>query len=101
MISHGMPETQVLIELSSGLILERQSKIGKLAPTVRNLKRVCGTFVTSTKSTGCRPTVLNGEKYYIGKNSKLTKVSQVEKEYNLPEVFGNFEVVEFFVSEVI
>ena len=39
-------------------------------------------------------TLFNGEKFYIGKNGKLTKVSFVEKEYNLPKVFGNFQVIE-------
>ena len=40
-------------------------------------------------------TILDGKKFYIGKNGKLTEVSLVEKEYNLPEVFGTFEVIEF------
>ena len=40
-------------------------------------------------------TILDGEKFYIGKNGKLTKIFLVEKEYNLPQVFGNFEVNEF------
>lgn len=39
-------------------------------------------------------TLFNGEKFYIGKNGKLTKVSLVEKEFNLPKVFGNFQVIE-------
>ena len=40
-------------------------------------------------------TILDGKKFYIGKNGKLTQVSLVEKEYNLPGVFGTFEVIEF------
>ena len=40
-------------------------------------------------------TVLDGEKFYIGKNGKITKISLVEKEYNLPQVFGIFQVHEF------
>ena len=40
-------------------------------------------------------TILDGKKFYIGKNGKLTEVSLVEKEYNLPRVFGTFEVIEF------
>jgi len=40
-------------------------------------------------------TILNGEKFYIGKNGKLTKIFLVEKEYDLPQVFGIFEVKEF------
>ena len=40
-------------------------------------------------------TILDGEKFYIGNNGKLTKIFLVEKEYNLPQVFGSFEVNEF------
>ena len=40
-------------------------------------------------------TILDGKKFYIGKNGKLTEVSLVEKEYNLPQVFGIFHVNEF------
>ena len=40
-------------------------------------------------------TILNGEKFYIGKNGKLTKTLLVKREYNLPQVFGSFEVNEF------
>jgi len=39
--------------------------------------------------------ILDGEKFYIGRNGKLTKISLVEKEYNLPQVFGSFEVYKF------
>ena len=40
-------------------------------------------------------TILDGKKFYIGKNGKLTKIFLVEKEYDLPQVFGSFEVKEF------
>ncbi len=40
-------------------------------------------------------TILKGEKFYIGRNGKLTKIFLVEKEYNLPQIFGSFEVNEF------
>jgi len=40
-------------------------------------------------------TIVNGEKFYIGKNGKLTNIFLVEKEYNLPQVFGNFPITEF------
>ena len=49
--------------------------------------------VKKTKFVG--KTILDGEKFYIGKNGKLTKISLVEKEYNLPQVFGSFEAHEF------
>ena len=49
--------------------------------------------VKKTKFVG--KTILDGERFYIGKNGKLTKISLVEKESNLPQVFGNFKVSEF------
>tara|TARA_B100000965_G_scaffold353038_1_gene328644 strand:+ start:302 stop:997 length:696 start_codon:yes stop_codon:yes gene_type:complete len=39
-------------------------------------------------------TIFEGEKYYIGKNGKLTNISLVEKQSNLPQVFGKFNVNE-------
>ena len=38
--------------------------------------------------------IFEGEKYYIGKNGKLTKISLVENQFDLPQVFGNFQVNE-------
>ena len=46
-------------------------------------------------------TILNGKKFYIGKNGKLTEISLVKKEYNLPLVFGNFKVQEFLKLQEI
>ena len=39
-------------------------------------------------------TIFEGEKYYIGKNGKLTNISLVENQFDLPQVFGNFQVNE-------
>ena len=46
-------------------------------------------------------TIFDGNKFYIGKNGKLTKISLVEKETNLPEVFGNFQVNELLKLQQI
>ena len=46
-------------------------------------------------------TILDEEKFYIGKNGKFTKTLLVEKEYNLPQVFGSFEVNEFLKLQEI
>ena len=46
-------------------------------------------------------TFLNGKKFYIGKNGKLTEVSLVKKEDYLPQVFGNFKVNEFLKIQKI
>ena len=39
-------------------------------------------------------TIFEGEKYYVGKNGKLTHISLVEKKFNLPQIFGNFQINE-------
>ncbi|MFL2886883.1 MAG: cell division protein FtsQ/DivIB [Candidatus Pelagibacter sp.] len=44
---------------------------------------------------------LNQNKYYIGKNGKLTKTFLVEKENSLPQVFGKFKVNEFLKLQEI
>ncbi len=46
-------------------------------------------------------TFFKGEKYYIGKNGKLTNISLVEKQLNLPQVFGNFQVNELLKLHTI
>jgi len=55
--------------------------------------------VTKTKFVG--KTILNGKKFYIGKNGKFTEISLVEKKYNLPQVFGNFQIDEFLKLQEI
>jgi len=40
-------------------------------------------------------TIINGEKFYIGSNSKFTKIDQINYEKKLPFVFGKFEIKEF------
>ena len=54
--------------------------------------------VKKTKFVGV--TILDGKKFYIGKNGNLGS-SLVEREYNLPQVFGNFKVNNFLSSRNI
>ena len=42
-------------------------------------------------------TIIGGKYFYIGKNGKLTESEIVEKEYNLPQVFGSFKVEHFLL----
>ena len=59
-------------------------------------------FIYAKKTEFVGKTIFDSEKFYIGKNGKLTKVSLVEKEYNLPLVFGNFQVQEFLeIQEIL
>lgn len=50
-------------------------------------------YTNKTKFLGI--SIIDGKKYYIGSNGKLTLASQVAEEKNLPIVFGNFSVNEF------
>ena len=40
-------------------------------------------------------TIIEGNKFYMGLNGKLTLSSSVEKEENLPMIFGKFSIFEF------
>ena len=77
-------EVEILLENNSFI---DNYKIVKVFPSnlMVNIKK--------TKFVG--KTILDGERFYIGKNGKLTKISLVEKESNLPQVFGSFQVYEF------
>lgn len=55
--------------------------------------------VKKTKFIG--KTIIDGKKFYIGKNGQLTKISLVEKENNLPQIFGSFEVNNFLKLQEI
>ena len=76
---------EVVQRLNSNTFLDNYN-IVKILPSKLLVK------VNKTEFIGT--TLFNGEKFYIGKNGKLTKVSFVEKEFNLPKVFGNFQVIE-------
>ena len=40
-------------------------------------------------------TLINGEQFYIGKNGKLVKSSQLVEKKDYPSVFGKFQVEEY------
>tara|TARA_B100001250_G_scaffold408470_1_gene430941 strand:- start:1887 stop:2576 length:690 start_codon:yes stop_codon:yes gene_type:complete len=40
-------------------------------------------------------TIIEGDKFYLGLNGKLTLASKVEREENLPMIFGKFSTIEF------
>tara|TARA_Y100000590_G_C15451810_1_gene912996 strand:- start:191 stop:880 length:690 start_codon:yes stop_codon:yes gene_type:complete len=50
-------------------------------------------YTNKTKFLGI--SIIDGKKYYIGSNEKLTLSSQVNEEKNLPMVFGKFSVNDF------
>jgi len=46
-------------------------------------------------------TILDGKKYYIGQNGKLTQLSLFKQEFNLPQVFGSFKAKDFIKLQEI
>ena len=50
-------------------------------------------YTNKTKFLGT--SIIDGKKYYIGSNGKLTLSSQVSEEKNLPMIFGKFSVNDF------
>ena len=61
--------------------------VQKILPSEINVNLIKTTFTGRT--------IIDGEKYYIGKNGKLTNVKQVNNKENLPLVFGKFEAKDF------
>ena len=80
-----LSKDEIVKSLNSNSFLDNYTII-KILPSKLLIK------VNKTEFIGT--TLFNGEKFYIGKNGKLTKISFVEKEFNLPKVFGNFQVIE-------
>lgn len=83
---------EIVQKLNSNSFLDNYT-IVKILPSKLLVKVKKTEFIGTTLS--------NGEKFYIGKNGKLTKVSFVEKEFNLPKVFGNFQVIELLKLQKI
>ena len=61
--------------------------VQKILPSEINVNLIKTTFTGRT--------IIDGEKYYIGKNGKLTNAKQVNNKDNLPLVFGKFEAKDF------
>ena len=51
--------------------------------------------ITAEKTKFLGTTFINGKKFYIGNNEKFTPANEIEKEKNLPAVFGKFSIKEF------
>ena len=95
-------EKNLGIFLNKNIFLINRDEIGKRMKTNSfldnyNIIKVLPSklLVNAKKTEFVGKTILNGQKFYIGKNGKLTKTFLVEKEYNLPQVFGNFQVNDF------
>tara|TARA_Y100001970_G_scaffold288279_1_gene415132 strand:- start:567 stop:1262 length:696 start_codon:yes stop_codon:yes gene_type:complete len=95
-------EQNLKIFINKNIFLINQEEVDKILKNISfidnyNIKKIFPSklLVNIKKTNFVGKTVLDGEKFYIGKNGKITKISLVEKEYNLPQVFGIFQVHEF------
>ncbi len=87
--------------LQKDLILERLNKfnfleniiVKKIFPSEININLKKTKFVALT--------LIDGEKYYIGKNGKITNSKQIIYKKNLPMVFGKFKINEFLQLQEI
>ena len=61
--------------------------VQKILPSEININLIKTTFAGRT--------IIDGEKYYIGKNGKFTNAKLLNNKDNLPLVFGKFEVKDF------
>ena len=61
--------------------------VQKILPSEINVNLIKTTFTGRT--------IIDGEKYYIGKNGKFTNAKLVNNKDNLPLVFGKFEAKDF------
>ncbi len=95
-------EKNLKIFLNKNIFLIRKEEVVKLINNNNffdnyNVSKVLPSklLVNVKKTEFIGKTLLDGEKFYVGKNGKFTKTFLVDKEYNLPQVFGNFQVNEF------
>ncbi len=87
--------------LQKNLILESLNKFNFLESIVvrKKLPSEISIYLKKTKFIGS--TIIDGEKYYIGKNGKLINTNQVSHEKNLPLIFGNFQISDFLKLQEI
>ena len=81
--------------LNKNFVLQKLDKFNFLESIIvkKILPSEINIYVKKTKFIGV--SIINGEKYYIGRNGKLTNSKQVNKEKNLPFVFGKFQINDF------
>ena len=79
-------DTKVLEKLNKFNFIEK-IYVNKIIPSSINV------YLSKTPIVG--KTLINGEQFYIGKNGKLVKSSQLVEKKDYPSVFGKFQVEEY------
>ena len=81
--------------LQKDLILESLDKFNFLENIIVNKTFPSKINIYLEKTKFVAITLIDGEKYYIGKNGKTTNTKQIINKKNLPIVFGKFKINKF------
>ncbi len=87
--------------LQKDLILESLDKFNFLENIIVNKTFPSKINIYLEKTKFVALTLIDGEKYYIGKNGKTTNTKQIINKKNLPIVFGKFKINEFLQLQEI
>ena len=87
--------------LQKDLILENLDKFNFLENIIVNKTFPSKINIYLEKTKFVALTLIDGEKYYIGKNGKTTNTKQIINKKNLPIVFGKFKINEFLQLQEI
>ena len=84
-----------IFKITDHKVLEKLTKFNFIESI--NVKKIIPSSinVNLSKTSILGKTYINGEEFYIGKNEKLINSNQIYEKYDIPTVFGEFQIKEF------
>ena len=84
-----------IFKIRDNKVLEKLNKFNFIESI--NVKKIIPSSinVNLSKTLILGKTFINGEKFYIGKNGKFINSNQIYEKYNIPTVYGEFQIKEF------
>jgi len=84
-----------IFKITDNKVLEKLAKFNFIESI--NVKKIIPSSinVNLSKTLILGKTFINGEKFYIGKNGKFINSNQIYEKYNIPTVYGEFQIKEF------
>ncbi len=84
-----------IFKITDNKVLEKLTKFNFIESI--NVKKIIPSSlnVSLSKTLILGKTFINGEEFYIGKNGKYINSNQIYEKYNIPTVFGEFQINEF------
>ena len=84
-----------IFKIRDSKVLEKLTKFNFIESI--NVKKIIPSSinVNLSKTSILGKTFINGEEFYIGKNGKFINSNQIYEKYNIPTVFGEFQIKEF------